>query len=147
MNQRKEEKQYKAKQGEYEIISLQALFICLCVCVYACAMLSLVLLISNMLWAHHASEVPRDLTALRLRGGSWGVGALELRSVEGVWGYVLIVIAKFTNVCGKITKLWIELNVFSYTPTCNLTNDVAYLEWVITLNMIFSVIWYFMPLW
>jgi hypothetical protein len=64
-------------QGVEETISLQALFICLCVCVFACAIRSLVLLISNGLWTHHASEVPRDLIALRLWSGSWGVGALE----------------------------------------------------------------------
>ena len=48
MNQGKEEKQSKAKQGEDETISLQALFICLCVCFIACAISSLVLLTSNI---------------------------------------------------------------------------------------------------
>ena len=32
----------KTKQGEHEIISLQALFICLCIGIYACAILSLI---------------------------------------------------------------------------------------------------------
>ena len=40
-------KALKYKQEEHETISLQALFICLCVCVYACAISSLVLLTSN----------------------------------------------------------------------------------------------------
>ena len=38
------------KQGEHETISLQALFICLCVCVLACAFSSLVLLTSNKMY-------------------------------------------------------------------------------------------------
>ena len=44
----KKEKKEKAKQGEHETISLQALFICLCAYVYACAISSLVLLTSNI---------------------------------------------------------------------------------------------------
>ena len=44
--------------------------ICLCVCVYACVILSLVLLTYDRLWAHHTSEVPRDLITLRLWSGS-----------------------------------------------------------------------------
>ena len=50
---------------------------CLCVCVYVCAILFLVLLTSNRLWAHHASEMPRVLIALRLQSGSCRVGTLE----------------------------------------------------------------------
>ena len=36
-----------AKQGEHKTILLQALSICLCVCVFACTFESLVLLTSN----------------------------------------------------------------------------------------------------
>ena len=60
-----------------ETISLQALFICLCVCVTCLCNLISSPIVSNRLWAHHASEVPRDLIALSLWRGSWGVGALE----------------------------------------------------------------------
>ena len=62
---------------EHETISLQTLFMCLCVCVYDYAILFLVLLTSNRLWAHHASEMPRVLIALRLRSGSCKVGTSE----------------------------------------------------------------------
>ena len=47
MNQRKGKSNKRQSKKEFETISLQALFICLCVCVYACAISSLVLLTSN----------------------------------------------------------------------------------------------------
>ena len=40
----------------------------MCICLY-CTISSLVLLTSNKLWAHYASEVPRNLITLRLRSG------------------------------------------------------------------------------
>ena len=36
----------------------------------------------------HASEMPKDLIALRLRSGSRGIGVLELQSVGGVRGRI-----------------------------------------------------------
>ena len=57
----------KTKQRKHATISLHALFICLCIGVYAYAILSPIN--SNRLWAHHAIEMPRHLIAFKF--GEW----------------------------------------------------------------------------
>ena len=65
--------------------------------VYMLVLISyLVLLTSNRLWAHHASEVPRELIPLTLWSGSWGVGVLEHWRCPRVHFVVVSVYLSFT---------------------------------------------------
>ena len=69
-------KKIKGKtKREHETISLQARFISLCMGVYACAILSPI--DSNRSWAHHASEVTRDLIAFEFAEWILMVGTSE----------------------------------------------------------------------
>lgn len=92
---RKSKKNKKAKQRKHEIISLPALFICLCLCLYACAISSPILLRSNRLWAHHACEKSRDFSVLRLQSdleglAVWSFGTLEVsKGAFGCYKYYL----------------------------------------------------------
>ena len=64
----KKKRRKKTKQREQDIISLHTLFICLCVCMYACAissLRSLVLLTSNNIMLMHVDKKkPQDLPLL-----------------------------------------------------------------------------------
>lgn len=60
--QKELKKKNKSQTNKNMRLSLQA-FHTLCLFEYACAISTLILLISNRLWAHRASEMPKDLIA------------------------------------------------------------------------------------
>ncbi len=80
-----------------------SLYQCLCLCKLISS-----LLISNILWAHRAKEVPKDLIVLRLWTGSWGVGAWSFGTsdvYEGAFG------------CCKYLSYFILLFDYMFDPT------------------------------
>ena len=79
VNQWREKKNNKRQNKESMGLSHSKHYSYAFVGIYACAILYP--LDSNRLWAHHASEVPRDLIAFEFVEGisrSWHLGALEV---------------------------------------------------------------------
>lgn len=142
MKQLRENKQYKTKQGEHDIISLLMLFICLFKNIYV--YLIMFPINSNRLWVHHASGVSKYLIAFEF--ADWNLNNWHFRALkvtEGDFVVVSIICFLFLLECIFDARAcdWSFLNVDKFIWGVWRCLDFKHFIWVFLCSRVSWELW------